>query len=74
MGSFRERRDYEFSVLLSPSPHCSVFVNKRLHIAVDIFPLANFLMKGHAIGRGCQGVKNGLYVLLGATCDAEGQI
>jgi len=70
-SSFRERCNDEFPVLLSPSPHCPVFANKRLYMTLDIFPLASFLVKGYMIGRGCQGIKNGLYVLLRATCDAD---
>jgi hypothetical protein len=74
VSPLRERCDYEFPVFISLSPHCSVLENKRADIVVDVLPLTTFLVKGHTARRGCQRAKNSLYVLLGATSDADKQI
>jgi hypothetical protein len=50
LGTFRKRIYNEFSVLFFPSLHCSVRLNERAKVPIDILSLTGFIMKRDPAG------------------------
>src|SRR5258708_38001609 len=53
LSAFREYTDNKFLILRSPSLHCSIILNEKANITVDIFSLTDFFVEGHATRWGC---------------------
>ncbi len=67
VGPFGECLDNKPLIFLTPPPHPLVRIKDRTDVIDNVFLLSALVVEGDVVG--CQRIKGGSYVDLGATCD-----